>query len=56
MGLKNFDMIIVFKDYKRPVQHVNTIPMESIDAVKDWLNGSRCPSTRATRTCSGAAS
>jgi nucleosome binding factor SPN SPT16 subunit len=36
-------MIIVFKDYKRPVQHVNTIPMESIDAVKDWLNGVEMP-------------
>ena len=42
-GLKNFDMIIVFKDYKRPVQHINTIPMESIDAVKDWLNGVEMP-------------
>jgi len=37
-GLKNFDMVIVFKDFHRPVQHVNTIPMESIDAVKDWLD------------------
>jgi nucleosome binding factor SPN SPT16 subunit len=36
-------MIIVFKDYKRPVQHINTIPMESIDAVKDWLNGVEMP-------------
>lgn len=36
-------MVIVFKDYKRPVQHINTIPMESIDAVKDWLNGVEMP-------------
>jgi nucleosome binding factor SPN SPT16 subunit len=42
-GLKNFDMIFVFKDFKRPVQHINTIPMESIDAVKDWLNGVEMP-------------
>jgi nucleosome binding factor SPN SPT16 subunit len=31
-------MVIVFKDFHRPVQHINTIPMESIDAVKDWLD------------------
>src|ERR1700712_4168151 len=37
-GLKNFDMVVVFKDYTRPVQHINTIPMESIDLVKDWLD------------------
>jgi len=36
--LKHFDMVIVFKDYSRPVQHINTIPMESIDLVKDWLD------------------
>jgi nucleosome binding factor SPN SPT16 subunit len=31
-------MVIVFKDYSRPVQHINTIPMESIDLVKDWID------------------
>jgi nucleosome binding factor SPN SPT16 subunit len=31
-------MVIVFKDFNRPVQHINTIPMETIDAVKDWLD------------------
>ncbi|XP_022794769.1 FACT complex subunit SPT16-like isoform X2 [Stylophora pistillata] len=36
--LKNFDMVFVFKDYKRKVEHVNAIPMTSLDSVKDWLN------------------
>lgn len=38
-GLKNFDLVIVFKDYQRTPAHVNTIPVESLDAVKDWLDG-----------------
>ncbi|PVI02358.1 FACT complex subunit spt16 [Periconia macrospinosa] len=42
-GLRNFDMVIVFKDYNRPPVHINTIPMESIDAVKDWLDSVDIP-------------
>jgi nucleosome binding factor SPN SPT16 subunit len=37
-GLKNFDLVFVYKDYLRPVTHINTIPMDQLDAVKDWLN------------------
>ncbi|ODQ63257.1 SPT16-domain-containing protein [Nadsonia fulvescens var. elongata DSM 6958] len=37
-GLKNFDLVFVYKDFNRPVTHINTIPMESLDSVKDWLN------------------
>lgn len=37
-GLKNFDMVVVFKDFTRNPQHINTIPMESIEAVKDWMD------------------
>jgi nucleosome binding factor SPN SPT16 subunit len=36
-------MVVVFKDYSRPVQHINTIPMESIDLVKDWLDSVEIP-------------
>jgi nucleosome binding factor SPN SPT16 subunit len=36
-------MVIVFKDFGRPVQHVNTIPVESLDAVKDWLDSCEIP-------------
>lgn len=37
-GLKNFDLVFVFKDFHRPPVHVNTIPVESLEAVKDWLD------------------
>lgn len=36
-GLKNFDMVFVFKDFNKPVVHINTIPMELIEDVKNWL-------------------
>lgn len=36
-GLKNFDMVFVFKDFSRPVTHISTIPMESLEDVKAWL-------------------
>lgn len=37
-GLKSFDMVVVFKDFKRPVQHINSIPTESLEHVKEWLD------------------
>jgi Xaa-Pro aminopeptidase len=37
-GLKNFDMVCVFKDFHRPPVHINTIPVESLETVKDWLD------------------
>ncbi|KAG0242359.1 FACT complex subunit spt16 [Actinomortierella wolfii] len=37
-GLKNFDMVFVFKDYFQTPIHVNTIPMAQLDNVKDWLD------------------
>ncbi|KAJ2779160.1 FACT complex subunit spt16 [Coemansia interrupta] len=37
-GLKNFDMVFVFKDFKRSPVHVNTIPMKQLDNVKEWLD------------------
>ncbi|CUM65980.1 uncharacterized protein PRCAT00003634001 [Priceomyces carsonii] len=36
-GLKNFDLVIVFKDFSKPVVHINTIPIEVLDDVKSWL-------------------
>lgn len=42
-GLKNFDLVVIFKDLSRPVQHINTIPVESIDQVKDWLDSVEIP-------------
>ncbi len=36
-GLKNFDLVFVFKDFSKPVVHVNTIPMGVLEDVKNWL-------------------
>ncbi|EMC97887.1 hypothetical protein BAUCODRAFT_406868 [Baudoinia panamericana UAMH 10762] len=44
-GLKNFDMVIVFKDFTRAPAHINTIPVESLDGVKDWLDSVDIPYT-----------
>ncbi|KAI4255761.1 MAG: hypothetical protein LQ352_002412 [Teloschistes flavicans] len=37
-GLKNFDMVFVLKDFQRPPCHINTIPVESLEPVKEWLD------------------
>ncbi|KAF7563053.1 hypothetical protein G7046_g1078 [Stylonectria norvegica] len=39
-GLKNFDMVFVFKDFTRAPYHINTIPVEFLDQVKDYLDSS----------------
>lgn len=39
-GLKNFDLVFVFKDYNRAPYHINTIPVESLEEVKDFLDTS----------------
>lgn len=36
-GLKNFDMVFVFKDFSKAPVHINTIPMTALDNVKEWL-------------------
>ncbi|ESO89772.1 hypothetical protein LOTGIDRAFT_124718 [Lottia gigantea] len=36
--LKNFDMIFVFKDYSKKTAMINSIPMQVLDHVKEWLN------------------
>lgn len=42
-GLKNFDMVVVFKDFSRAPAHVNTIPVEKLEEVKDWLDSVNIP-------------
>ena len=42
-GLKNFDMVVVFKDFSRPPVHINTIPVENLENVKDWLDSVNIP-------------
>jgi nucleosome binding factor SPN SPT16 subunit len=39
-GLKNFDMVFVFKDFTRAPYHINTIPVEFLEQVKDFLDSS----------------
>jgi len=36
-GLKNFDMVFVFKDFDREVHRVDAIPSTNVDQVKEWL-------------------
>lgn len=36
-GLKNFDAVFVFKEFGRTPVHVNSIPVEFLDLVKEWL-------------------
>ncbi|KAM5192405.1 FACT complex subunit SPT16 [Mantella aurantiaca] len=36
--LKNFDMVIAYKDYSKKVTMINAIPVASLDPIKEWLN------------------
>lgn len=35
--IKNFDMIVVFKDYTKPVQTISNIPKNKLEMLKTWL-------------------
>ncbi|XP_010541908.1 PREDICTED: FACT complex subunit SPT16 [Tarenaya hassleriana] len=37
-GQKNFDMAIVFKDFKKDVLRIDSIPTSSLDGIKEWLD------------------
>ncbi|KAM7270337.1 hypothetical protein ACFE04_029551 [Oxalis oulophora] len=37
-GQKSFDMTIVFKDFKRDVLRIDSIPSTALDGVKEWLD------------------
>lgn len=47
-GLKNFDMVFVYKDFNKPVTHINTVPIESLDFLKQWLTDMDIPYTVST--------
>lgn len=36
-------MVIVFRDFNRPPAHINTIPVESLEGIKDWLDSIEIP-------------
>ena len=35
--LKQFDLVLVFKDFTKPPLHINSIPSSQLDDVKNWL-------------------
>jgi len=37
-SIKNFDMVFVFKDLSKPAHRITTIPMESLEVIKSWLD------------------
>jgi nucleosome binding factor SPN SPT16 subunit len=38
LSIKNFDMVFVFKDLNRQAHRITTIPMESLEVIKSWLD------------------
>ncbi|KAH7571270.1 hypothetical protein ACOSP7_013668 [Xanthoceras sorbifolium] len=38
LGQKNFDMTVVFKDFKRDVLRIDSIPSTALDGIKEWLD------------------
>lgn len=38
LGQKNFDMTIVFKDFKKDVMRIDSIPSTALDGIKEWLD------------------
>lgn len=39
-SLKNFDCVVIYKDYAKKVSAITSIPMTSLDPIKEWLNSS----------------
>ncbi|KNA21836.1 hypothetical protein SOVF_039660 [Spinacia oleracea] len=37
-GQKNFDMTIVFKDFKKDVFRIDSVPTTSLESIKEWLD------------------
>lgn len=37
LSIKNFDMVFVYKDFTT-FKRINSIPMESLETIKNWLN------------------
>ncbi|CAI0465618.1 unnamed protein product [Linum tenue] len=38
LGQKNFDMTIVFKDFKKDVMRIDSIPSTALEGIKHWLD------------------
>ncbi|KAJ8699613.1 FACT complex subunit spt16 [Pleurotus ostreatus] len=37
-GLKQFDLVLIFKDFTKPPLHINSIQSSQLDDVKNWLD------------------
>src|SRR5262249_49584865 len=37
-GLRNFDLVFVFNDWAKKEVHINSIPIEALETLKDWLD------------------
>lgn len=42
-GLRNFDLVFVMQDFKRPPVHINAVPAKSLEEVKEWLDSVDIP-------------
>merc|ERR1712230_17461 len=42
-GLRNFDLVFVMQDFKRPPIHINAVPAKSLEEVKEWLDSVDIP-------------
>lgn len=37
-SLRQFDMVIILKDWNKPTIHISAIPINSLDMIKEWLD------------------
>jgi len=37
-SLRNFDIVFIHKDYSKPVTHINSISVEYLETIKEWLD------------------
>ncbi|KAF8636567.1 hypothetical protein AX17_003378 [Amanita inopinata Kibby_2008] len=42
-GLRQFDLVLIFKDFTKPPLHINSIPSSQMDDVKNWLDSVDIP-------------
>ncbi|KAH9842336.1 FACT complex subunit SPT16 [Rhodofomes roseus] len=42
-GLKQFDMVLIFRDFTKTPLHINSIPSSQLDDVKQWLDSVDIP-------------
>ncbi|KCV71854.1 hypothetical protein H696_01268 [Fonticula alba] len=42
-GLRNFDMVFIFKDYARPPVRVSVIPVQQLEDIRNWLTTCEIP-------------